>query len=895
MLPQILLGAFLTISLTSCTWLEKLFSQPDSNESGLTSEQAKIRSSVISNVAYDLSFDLEKDEKTFSGKTQINFDLLRKIARVRIDLTGGKVLSLLVNGEKEKINYNEMFIDVESKHLQEGANTIEITYDMRYSSFGAGLYRFKDPEDGNVYVYSDFEPFDANRLFPCFDQPDLKATYKTKVRAPKEWTVVTSVREDSTAVVGNTSEWIFPESAKFSTYIYSLHAGPYHIWEDNTHKIPLRLMARQSLKNYVEKDHWFSVTKKGFDYFNDYFGYDYPFVKYDQVIVPDFNSGAMENVAAVTFSERFLKKGAYTYDDRLSIASVILHEMAHMWFGNLVTMKWWNDLWLNESFASIMAARALHDATEFDTSWKHFFSRMKQWAYWEDELSTSHPIETEVASTNEAFANFDGITYGKGASVLKQIIYYIGEDNFKKGIQGYFKEYAYKNTSLSDFIGALEKGSETKLDWWSKQWLQTTGINTVSVDFSCKDGTISEAKLTQTSKLKAPGLRKHRSKVALIYKNKQSDELEVKDVFDVYFESKTTHLNELASKDCPDAVYPNYGDYDYVKVDLDDKSLTAFRDGMNTINDDLLRLMIWRNQWDMVRDGKIPVQDYLALVTKNLPGVREKDILKSVLSTLISTRNGNSPALQYIPVDTDKGREYFSEISSQIEEIMWEKLNETIADTDAHLLWFESFASFSRSKDAIENLKTVYIDRKKYSTIHKNQDFRWKMLWQMSTYASIDIREWLAGESELDGSDSGKNWQLAIEVAQNVADVKEIFYNRLIAENSGDSASTQKIISSSLFPEGQEIFRVQFSERYFKDLLALSKTRNDIYLNAFTTNLVPLNCEPKIRNRLMEFVSNNSQLQETIIRNLNKNLEEDEKCIKLREFSSKTFTNPKRI
>lgn len=895
MLPHILLGALMVISLTSCTWLEALFSQPDSNESGLSSEQAKVRSAVISNVAYDLTFDLEKDDKTFSGKTQINFDLLRKIARVRIDLTGGKVHGLIVNGEKEKINYNEKFIDVESKHLQEGANVIEISYDMRYSSFGAGLYRFKDPEDGNVYVYSDFEPFDANRLFPCFDQPDLKATYKTKVRAPKDWTVVTSVREESSALSENTKEWIFPESAKFSTYIYSLHAGPYHVWEDNSFKIPLRLMARQSLKNYVEKDHWFSITKKGFDYYNDYFGYEYPFLKYDQVIVPDFNSGAMENVAAVTFSERFLQKGAYTYDDRLSIASVILHEMAHMWFGDLVTMKWWNDLWLNESFASIMAAKSLNDATEFKTSWKNFFSRMKQWAYWEDELSTSHPIETEVASTNEAFANFDGITYGKGASVLKQIIYYIGEENFKKGIRGYFKEYAFTNTSLNDFIGALEKGSGTKLDWWSKQWLQTIGLNTVSVDFSCKDGKISLADLTQTSKLKAPGLRKHRAKVAMIYKNSQSSKLEVKDTFDVYFEAKTTPLKELVNKDCPDAIYPNYEDYDYVKVELDDQSLAAFRDGMNTIDDDLLRLMVWRNQWDMVRDGKIPVQDYLALVTKNLPGVREKDILKSVLSTLISTRSGNSPSLQYVPVESEKGKEYYSDISNQIEEIMWDNLNETISDTDKHLQWFESFASFAKSKNAIENLKTVYMDRKKYATIHKNQDLRWKMLWQISTYGTVDIREWLANESTADSSDSGKNWQLAIEVAQNVPEVKEKFYTRLIDEKSGDSASTQKIISSSLFPMGQETFRIKYAVRYFKDLVTLSKSRNDIFLNAFTSNLVPLNCEQKTRNNLVEFVENNSHLQETIIRNLNKYLEEDEKCIKLRQLASKSFSNPKRI
>ncbi|MCJ8277145.1 MAG: M1 family aminopeptidase, partial [Bdellovibrionales bacterium] len=465
----------LCLFLASCSFF-KQESVGRKDESGLTQVYAMLRSQSIDKVTYDLKFDLT-NEKLYRGETKINFILKNEIP-LSVDFAQGMIDQVYVNGKIIKHEpYNGHFINIPGDSVKLGQNTIDIKYSHEYSKNGAGFYRYIDVEDNKTYIYSHFEPYSANQLFPCFDQPDLKATYTTQVKAPKDWEVISSMRETEKTVHGDYADWTFPKTAKFSTYTYSLHAGDYHVWESiaktKKHEIPLRLFARQSLAKYVKADEWFTLTQQAFPYFEDLYGYPYPYVKYDQLIVPDFNAGAMENVAAVTFNEdHYVRRGEKTRSQRRRLASTLFHEMAHMWFGNLVTMKWWDDLWLNESFATYSATRALVEVSEFKESWLTF-NIYKQSAYKADQAVTTHPITTVVKSTDEAFANFDSITYGKGASVLKQMAFYMGDGKYKKGLRTYFKRHAEGNTVLSDFMQAMESASQKDMSQWRERWLET--------------------------------------------------------------------------------------------------------------------------------------------------------------------------------------------------------------------------------------------------------------------------------------------------------------------------------------------------------------------------------------------------------------------------------------
>ncbi|MCW8831975.1 MAG: M1 family aminopeptidase, partial [Colwellia sp.] len=380
---------------------------PRAENKYLTQAQAFKRSARVSKVSYALHFELTGDE-SFSATSIINFELNDNSEPLTVDLSEAHIASLVINGKaviKERLNksYNNWFITLPAEQLNKGANTVTVNFTRKHSTNGEGLHRFKDPVDDKVYLYSHFEPAAAQQMFALFDQPDLKATFEMTVSAPKDWTVFSATKESKVSGQGEVNIWHFPKSQKLSPYNFSLHAGPYRMWQDNSGKYPLRLFARQSVAKQITPKHWFTYTQQGFEFFDDYFAIDYPFKKYDQVLVPDFLYGAMENAAAVTFAEgSFLTNGEMSQSRRQRLASVIMHEMAHQWFGNLATMKWWNGLWLNESFAAFMATLATSEATEFDHAWRSFYAHGKQSAYRADQRITTHPIEVPVPSSKNA-------------------------------------------------------------------------------------------------------------------------------------------------------------------------------------------------------------------------------------------------------------------------------------------------------------------------------------------------------------------------------------------------------------------------------------------------------------------------------------------------------------
>jgi len=583
----------------------------------LTQTEAEYRKRVVVDPTYEIMISLDQEGIAFSGETILRFNYLGADAPLNIDFGNGEVLGVSINGEQAAFDYNGYFLSLPAGSVQPGPQNIRITYTHPYSQDGAGLYRYVDPEDGRVYLYTDFQPFDANRMFPHFDQPDLKARFDLSVRAPVDWQVISTTREDSVVADGDYALWNFPLTELISSYVFSLHAGDYAMWEDSEFRYPLRLFARQSIAQYINAEEWFLWSRQGFDFFDEYFGLAYPFKKYDQLVVPDYNSGAMENVAAVTFNEFFISRGEATRRERIQHNNVILHEMAHMWFGDIATMTWWNGLWLNESFATVMAAVAQEQATEFSEAWQEFFIGDKQWAYGEDQLVTTHPIEVPVVDTDEGFTNFDGITYGKGASVLRQLQALLGADVFRQGVRDYLAANAWSNTELDDFMGAMAAAADRNLDDWTQRWLYTAGLNSIEAGFSCEAGLITSLRLLQTAPAEYPVLRQQRTQVALF--QLRGEELVLERSLDLVFDGAITELKQAEGAPCPDFVYPNYGDLAYVKTALDPRSVATAREHINGLGDPALRTMVWYDLYRMMQDARLAITEYLDILLVNLP------------------------------------------------------------------------------------------------------------------------------------------------------------------------------------------------------------------------------------------------------------------------------------
>ena len=461
----------------------------------LTRDEARTRAELIKVRSYRVELDLTGGDTTFRSISTVAFDCARPGSGTFLNLEAPQVHSITLNGAPVPLTaFDGERITLDGLAAE---NTLVVDAECAYSRSGEGLHRFADPADGNVYMYSDLETFDAHRVYACFDQPDMKARYELTVRAPQEWMVVSNMAAD---VEGGTPDgagvrrWHFPPTPLMATYITHVSAGPWHVVRDEHDGIPLGIFCRQSLARYLDPDEIFEVTRQGFDFYHQAFGIKYPFGKYDQLFVPEFKEGAMENAGAVTFLEDYVFRSRVTDFSREARGETILHEMAHMWFGDLVTMRWWDDLWLNESFATwagtaaqaeaTAGRRAQAEATRWTHAWTTFTTAWKAWAYKQDQLPSTHPIAADIPDIHAVEVNFDGITYAKGAAVLKQLVAYVGRENFLAGVRQYFAEHSFGNATLADLLAALEDVSGRDLAAWSREWLETAGVNTLRPSYT---------------------------------------------------------------------------------------------------------------------------------------------------------------------------------------------------------------------------------------------------------------------------------------------------------------------------------------------------------------------------------------------------------------------------
>ena len=477
-----------TISLGGCLkigFLQK-DKQPvtaDATAKELTLKEAQFRKSLVSDISYELYLDLSDTHSLqFSGRTSIVFTLKKADKPLRLDFQAGDIQRVLVNSTPSSPTYNGHSIAFPAGTLKTGQNIIEIEYRQKYSTNGSGLNRFRDPADQRLYLFTDLEPFAASKVFPAFDQPDLKASYKLTVRAPEEWQVVSSNREKQTIREGSNRWWYFPASQKFSPYLFSVHAGPYRVWENNQYKVPMRLMARQSISHTVRPKEWFSLTAQGMSYFEEYFDIAYPWLKYDQILVPEHPFTGMENRAAVTFKEDLANR-KITSKKPLMKATYIFHELVHRWFGNLVTMNGWDDVWLNEGFANYMAFKAMAEGTSLTDVWPTFYRKLEADAYFLDRLDHTRPLYSSVTHTGQEEEMFDPLVYAKGPAVLKQLEQFVTPAVFRQGVRDYLQQHQESNAGPDELRAAMEAAAGYSLKSWFHSWFYTPGVNSVTSEF----------------------------------------------------------------------------------------------------------------------------------------------------------------------------------------------------------------------------------------------------------------------------------------------------------------------------------------------------------------------------------------------------------------------------
>ncbi|OXS33109.1 aminopeptidase N [Streptomyces sp. XY006] len=777
----------------------------------LSRDEARERAALLSVDGYEVSLDLRSavgedsgdGPRTFRSVTTIRFRCNEPGASSFADLIAPSVTSVSLNGRD--LDPGEVF-DGSRITLEDLAADNELVVDAQcaYSRTGEGLHRFVDPEDGEVYLYTQYEPADSRRVFANFEQPDLKAPFRFEVRAPEDWTVWSNGTGERSDGV-----WRFAETRPISTYITCVVAGPYHYVTDaytrtfadgTTLEIPLGALCRKALAPHFDADDVFLVTKQGLDFFHDHFDYPYPFGKYDQAFVPEYNLGAMENPGLVTFREEFIFRGKVTQASYEGRANVVLHEMAHMWFGDLVTMEWWDDLWLKESFADFMGEFSLVGATRFKNGWVTFANRRKAWAYRADQLPSTHPITADIRDLQDAKLNFDGITYAKGASVLKQLVAYVGQEAFLEGARRYFKRHAYGNTRLGDLLSVLEETSGRDMSAWSRSWLQTAGVNALTPQVLLgADGRVQELAVLQEAAESHPELRPHRVAVGLYRVADGTLERYARVETDV--DGARTVIAELAGSDAADLVLVNDDDLTYCKSRFDETSLATLREHLGSVTDPLARALCWSALWNMTRDALLPARDFVDLVLRFAGGESEIGVLQ-----MLHAWAESALAHYSAPARRETTARLLAEGARR-------ELHAAGAGSEQQLAWARFFARTATAEADFDLLRDLLAGTATVEGLELDQELRWAFLEPLAAHGVVDEKV-LAEELARDDTASGKRHQVRCLAARPSEAVKAQAWAQVVESDALSNAMVEATIAG--FSQGsQRELLAPYAQKYF--------------------------------------------------------------------------------
>ncbi|GHE93624.1 aminopeptidase N [Streptomyces griseoluteus] len=801
----------------------------------LTREEAQQRADLLSVDSYEIDLDLTGAQEggTFRSVTTVRFDVAESGAESFIDLVAPAVREVTLNGDS--LDPAEVFKEsrIALPGLLEGRNVLRVVADCAYTNTGEGLHRFVDPVDEQAYLYTQFEVPDARRVFASFEQPDLKATFRFTVTAPEGWTVISN--SPTPEPKGNV--WAFAPTPRISTYITALIVGPYHsvhsVYEKDGQSVPLGIYCRPSLAEHLDSDAIFEVTRQGFDWFQEKFDYAYPFEKYDQLFVPEFNAGAMENAGAVTIRDQYVFRSKVTdaaYEVR---AETILHELAHMWFGDLVTMEWWNDLWLNESFATFtsIACQASAPGSRWPHAWTTFANSMKTWAYRQDQLPSTHPIMAEIRDLDDVLVNFDGITYAKGASVLKQLVAYVGEDEFFRGVQAYFKRHAFGNTRLSDLLGALEETSGRDLKTWSKAWLETAGINILRPELQTDaDGVITsfsvrqEAPALPAGAKGEPTLRPHRIAIGLYDLDDAGKLVRVKRV-ELDVDGELTAVPELTGVRRPAVVLLNDDDLSYAKVRLDEESLAVVTEHLGDFAESLPRALSWASAWDMTRDGELATRDYLSLVLSGIG--KESDI--GVVQSLHRQAK--------LAVDLYADPAARETLLTRWTEATLAHLRTAEPGSDHQLAWARAFAATARTPEQLDLLEALLDGSQTVEGLAVDTELRWAFVERLAAVGRFDEAE-IAAEYERDRTAAGERHAATARAARPTAEAKAEAWASVVESDKLPNAVQEAVITGFVQTDQRELL-APYTDRYFDSVKSAWDSRSHEMAQQIAVGLYP--------------------------------------------------------
>ena len=797
------------------------------SENNLKRDEARIRARLLADVSYDITLDLTTGDKTFVSATTIRFACRETGAATFLDLVAREVTSAVLNGHPlpaAAFDGNRLQLD-----RLELNNELTVVAQCAYEHTGVGLHRFVDPVDDGVYLFTHFEPFDAHRVYACFDQPDLKGTFDLAVRAPAGWQVVANTPVVKQPAENEAGTWVFAPTPPLPTYITAVVAGPYHCERSSRGDIALGVYCRQSLAPHLDADEIFEITMQGLDFFENAFERPYPFAKYDQVFVPEFNAGAMENAGCVTFLEAYVFRSKVTEAERERRAETILHELAHMWFGDLVTMRWWDDLWLNESFATYASILAQAEATRFRGSWTTFANAWKTWAYRQDQLPTTHPIAADMVDTDAVHVNFDGITYAKGASVLRQLVAWVGDKAFLNGCANYFRNHEWANTELADFLAALEETSGRELDTWSRVWLETAGVSTMRASFDAARGSAGEPPyftsfvVEQTAPPEHNRLRPHRVAIGLYDLN--GSELLRRQCVELDVDGARTPVPELAGQPVPDLVLVNDGDLAYTKIRLDKRSLATVTEHLGQLRDPLARSLCWSATWDMLRDAELPSRRYLDLVLTNIVAETEISVIANLLNQAAS-----AVLVLGAPVHRAAGR-------GRLVETAWHELRAASPGSDRQLAWARAFVSSARNDPHRSSAGGLLDGSVAIDGLMVDTEFRWHVVESLAAAGALDDNA-IAAEAERDPTDAGLRHAASARAARPVAAAKAAAWAAIVDDPTVPLATVRAHVRGFQQPDHEDLLAA-YVEPYFEALEPMWRQRGQEVALTFAASMYP--------------------------------------------------------
>ena len=804
----------------------------DSRSENITRAEAAERSALISVTSYDVVLDVSSTGPTFTTDTTAVFACTTPGATTWIDLIAPTVDSVTLNGVELDTTAVVSGARITLPNL-EATNTVRVVAQGKFMNTGEGLHRFVDPVDQETYLYTQFESADARRMYACFEQPDLKATFTLTVTTPAHWKVISNSPMAQVVEHGATNTWSFEPTPTISTYITALVAGPYFEVRDEYSgpygTYPLGIYCRQSLAEYLDSDEIFEVTKQGFAFFEDQFKVGYPFAKYDQLFVPEFNAGAMENAGCVTFLEDLIFRSRVTIAAYEQRANTILHELAHMWFGNLVTMTWWDDLWLNESFAEWAAHHANVHATRYNDAWTTFANLRKAWAYRQDQLPSTHPIAADMVDLDAVRVNFDGITYAKGASALRQLVAWVGEPEFMSGIGVYFTKHAWGNTQLTDLLVELEAASGRDLSDWTRQWLQTSGVNLLRpvVDTDA-DGNFTRVAIEQEPPSSpagvAPTLRSHR--VGLGLYDLDGDRLVRRDLITLDVTGSMTEVPELSGQKQPDLLLVNDADLTFAKVRLDARSWSTATAYLGTISDSLARAVIWSAAWDMTRDAEVSTGDFLELVLSGIDSETDVGVVSGVLRQL-------SMAIDQFATPQHR-EEYKIRLANACEEFA----QNAEPGSDHHFAFAKVFIAQATTQPQLKTVEELLDGTVVWEGLVVDTDLRWSML---HTLVAAGVRGDVEIDAELarDNTATGLRQATVARAARPTRESKDAAWHEVFNNTDLPNTIIESTIAGFQDPEQPELMSA-FVDRYFSELPGVWEKQTMEMAQVITSGMFPV-------------------------------------------------------